>query len=62
MRSRGQGKKKNIYDKRNAFSSQQKEAVSTCCISNFKTRRVKEFRTLETSSASSIPVFMPPRI
>ena len=51
-----------IYDERNAFSLQQKEAVSTCCISNFKTRRAKEFRTLETSSAFSISFFKPPRI
>lgn len=36
----------NIYDNRNAFSSQQKEAC--CIILNFKTKRVKEFNTLET--------------
>ena len=37
----------NIYDKRNAFSLQQKEATVLVAF-EFKTKRVKDFRTLET--------------
>ena len=46
MKSGGKEKKKNIYDKRNAFY---RKGSGTCfflnCVSNFKTMRVKEFRT-----------------
>ena len=45
----------NIYDKKNAFSLQQKGSGS-CCISNFKTKRVENFRTFETDGELSILV------
>ena len=44
---RGKEKKMKIYDKRNAFSLQEKEAVLVA-FQIPKLTRVKEFRTLET--------------
>ena len=49
MKSKGKEKYVNIYDNRNSFSLQQKKAVLVAFrISKLKTKRVKEFRTLET--------------
>ena len=38
----------NIYDKRNAFSLQQKEATVLVAFEFQNLKRVKDFRTLET--------------
>ena len=50
LKKRNDKRKKYIYDKRNAFSLQQQWYF---CISNFKTKRVKTFRTMETDGELS---------
>ena len=42
-------KKINIYDKRNLTA----KGSGSCCISNFKTKRVEKFSTLETDGELS---------
>ena len=45
---------------RGMLSAYSKRVSGTCCISNFKTKRVKKFRTLETDGELSYisPAFL----